>query len=92
MTRPGPGMRGYSVIMNTSDKELHGNGQKVDFPHEDIGAHTLWKQNSEGTIPIWHLRVTALKNGDFRGDCPNRVFVSLLCSHQRRHSAANRYV
>lgn len=85
-------MRGYSDIMNTSDKELHGNGQKVDFPHEDIGAHTLWKQNSEGTIPIWHLRVTALKNGDFRGDCPNRVFVSLLCSHQRRHSAANRYV
>ncbi|KAF5874050.1 uncharacterized protein Bfra_004056 [Botrytis fragariae] len=74
MTRPGPGMRGYSDIMNASDKELHGNGQKVDFPHENMGAHTLWKQNSEGTTPIWHLRVTVLKNSDARGDCPNRIF------------------
>ncbi|KAF7879892.1 uncharacterized protein EAF02_007529 [Botrytis sinoallii] len=74
MTRPGPGMRGYSDIMNASDKELHGNGQRVDLPHENMGAHTLWKQNSERTTPIWHLRVTVLKNGDARGDCPNRVF------------------
>lgn len=78
--RPAP-MRGYSDIMNTSDNpsvELHGNGQRVTLPHEEVGAHTLWKQNSSTRTPIWHLRVTVLKDGDIRGDCPNRIFVSLL--------------
>ncbi|KAA8572213.1 hypothetical protein MFRU_060g00110 [Monilinia fructicola] len=74
--RPAP-MRGYSDIMNTSDNpsvELHGNGQRVTLPHEEVGAHTLWKQNSSTRTPIWHLRVTVLKDGDIRGDCPNRIF------------------
>ncbi|KAB8301671.1 hypothetical protein EYC80_003506 [Monilinia laxa] len=67
----------YSDIMNTSDNpsvELHGNGQRVTLPHEDVGAHTLWKQNSTTRPPIWHVRVTVLKDGDIRGDCPNRIF------------------
>ncbi|QSZ31505.1 hypothetical protein DSL72_001072 [Monilinia vaccinii-corymbosi] len=70
-------MRGYSDIMNTSDDpsvNLHGNGQKVALPHEEVGAHTLWKPISPPSTPIWHLRVTVLKNGDARGDCPNRIF------------------
>ncbi|KAI9640143.1 hypothetical protein NHQ30_011545 [Ciborinia camelliae] len=57
-------MRGYSEIMNTSDSpsvELHGNGQRVTFPDENEGTHTLWEQKFEPTTPIWHLRITAFK-------------------------------
>ncbi|ESZ92236.1 hypothetical protein SBOR_7362 [Sclerotinia borealis F-4128] len=85
--RPAPLMRGYSDIMNSSENpsvELHGNGQKVTFPQENVGAHTLWKQQSSTTVPIWHLRVSVLKNGDARGDCPNRIFAFQTLEHVTR--------
>jgi hypothetical protein len=75
-------MRGYFGIMSSSDSssvELNGNGEKVHI--ENKTKHTLWQPKTEGLEvkePMWHLRVSVLKDQEGRGDCPSRTFVCLL--------------
>jgi hypothetical protein len=66
--------------MSSSDSsivELNGNGSKVEIPHTP--KHTLWQPNASSTStpePLWHLRVSVLKDEEGMGDCPSRRFVS----------------
>jgi tryptophanyl-tRNA synthetase len=75
-------MRGYFGIMSSSDSssvELNGNGEKVHI--ENKTKHTLWQPKTEGLEvkePMWHLRVSVLKDQEGRGDCPSRTFVRSL--------------
>ncbi|PQE08375.1 hypothetical protein CJF32_00002550 [Rutstroemia sp. NJR-2017a WRK4] len=71
-----PSLRGYSDIMHSDENMvvLDGSGQKVDLPHAN--PHHLWEQQNQlGTkTPVWHLRVTVLKDQEARGDCPPHIF------------------
>ncbi|PQE14074.1 hypothetical protein CJF30_00006867 [Rutstroemia sp. NJR-2017a BBW] len=53
---------------------LDGSGQKVDLPHAN--PHHLWEQHNQlaTKTPVWHLRVTVLKDQEARGDCPPHIF------------------
>jgi hypothetical protein len=69
-------MRGYFGIMSTSDNNsiaLNGNGEKVCLDNR----HHLWEPKSglEASEPLWHLRVSVLKDQEGQGDCPSRYFV-----------------
>jgi len=69
-------MRGYFGIMSTSDNSsvsLNGNGEKVCLENK----HHLWQPKSvlETGEPLWHLRVSVLKDQEGQGDCPSRYFV-----------------
>jgi hypothetical protein len=83
-----PSLRGYSDIMHSDENivVLDGSGQKVDLPHAN--PHHLWEQHNRlGTkTPVWHLRVTVLKDQEARGDCPPHIFVSFSpCESRNIH-------
>lgn len=66
--------------MSSSDNSsisLNGNGEKVITPQEL--KHTLWQPSATVEVkePLWHLRVSVLKDSEGRGDCPSRTFVSI---------------
>jgi len=71
-------MRGYNDIMAYAEF-VNGNGSKYT---SETTPHTLWQPKSNPNFPApepqWYLRVSALKDHDRRGDCPNRLFVSFL--------------
>lgn len=73
-------MKGYFGVMTSSASsscDLHGNGEKVHL--ED--KHCLWQpKNTTETKeePLWHLRVSVLKDQEERGDCQSRRFVSFV--------------
>jgi len=79
-------MRGYNNIMAYAEI-LNGNGTKII---SETTPHTLWQpkpnQNLASAEPLWYLRVSAMKDHDMRGDCPNRLFVCppLLISPKRK--------
>jgi len=83
-------MRGYFGIMSSSDSssvELNGNGEKVHI--ESKTKHTLWQPKTEGLEvkePMWHLRVSVLKDQEGRGDCPSRTF-AFKSLHHLTHAA-----
>lgn len=68
-------MRGYAGIMGSSDCscDLNGNGEKVHIQQK----HCLWQPTTNGhkEEPVWHLRVTVLKDQESRADAPGRRFV-----------------
>lgn len=70
-------MRGYTGIMGSSDCscDLNGNGEKVHIQH--ITSNCLWQPSPNGhkEEPVWHLRVTVLKDQESRADAPGRRFV-----------------
>lgn len=77
-------MRGYSNIMSSNDNisiSLNGNGEKVITPQEL--KHTLWQPKATGGVkePLWHLRVSVLKDSEGRGDCPSRTFAFQSLHH-----------
>ena len=73
-------MKGYCGIMSASacsHCDLHGNGEKVHLENK----HCLWQPKNTGETkeePVWHLRVSVLKDQEARGDCLSRRFVSLV--------------
>lgn len=79
--------------MNSSI-ELNGNGQKVCLENR----HHLWEPKSPiqpQEEPLWHLRVSVLKDQEGQGDCPGRYFVCsiygtslccLLCANKRKQT------
>jgi len=73
-------MRGYFAIMNCTEPELHGNGEKVA---PMVFKRTLWQPrgNEEVKVPLWHLRVHVLKDQEGRGDCPSRIFTFKSLHH-----------
>jgi len=81
-------MRGYTGVMNNVVSDLNGNGEKVH--PADMSSHTLWQPHGHDAIkePLYHLRVSVLKDSEGRGDCPARVF-SFKSLHHLTH-AANR--
>lgn len=69
-------MRGYSGIMSSSSSsecDIQCNGEKVDIKKQ---AH-LWqpKETQAKEEPLWHLRISVLKDQEGRGDAPSRRFV-----------------
>ncbi|KAH7419564.1 hypothetical protein BKA64DRAFT_20603 [Cadophora sp. MPI-SDFR-AT-0126] len=76
-------MKGYLGVMTLSacsSGDLHGNGEKVQL--ED--KHCLWQpKNSTETTdePLWHLRVSVLKDQEARGDCQSRRFAFKSLHH-----------
>jgi len=73
-------MRGYFAIMNSTEPELHGNGEKVA---PMAFKHTLWQpRRQEGAKePLWHLIVHVLKDQEGRGDCPSKIFTFKSLHH-----------
>lgn len=73
-------MRGYAGIMSTScnkDIELNGQGHKVHMEE----CHHLWMPQGEAkNDPLWHLRISVLRDQCARGDCPSKSFVSHVSS------------
>jgi len=70
-------MRGYFGIMAENSCEINGNGEKVTI--ENTAKHLLWQPRNDSIPkqePLWHLRVSVLKNQEGRGDAPSRRFVS----------------
>jgi hypothetical protein len=72
-------MRGYTGIMSSTDCscDLNGNGEKVHIQ----AKHCLWEPKNTGEAkaePLWHLRVTVLKDQEARADAPGRRFVRQL--------------
>lgn len=55
------------------------------LPHTP--KHTLWQpkptNGAEALEPMWHLRVSVLKDAEGMGDCPDRRFVSLASTSSR---------
>jgi hypothetical protein len=69
-------MRGYFGIMSSTDNnsvDLNGNGEKVCLENH----HHLWEPKSgvQTLEPLWHLRLSVLKDQEGQGDCPSRYFV-----------------
>jgi hypothetical protein len=57
---------------------IAGNGQKVCLEKSEI--KTLWQPKDKDQLkpePLWHLRISVLKDQEGRGDCPSRSFVSV---------------
>ena len=72
-------MRGYFGIMAENSCEINGNGEKIKI--EDVAKHLLWQPRNDGITrqePLWHLRVSVLKDQEGRGDAPSRRFVSFF--------------
>jgi hypothetical protein len=72
-------MRGYLGIMSDNSCELNGNGERVKI--ENAAKHMLWQPRNESSPkqePLWHLRVSVLKDKEGRGDVPSRRFVSFF--------------
>jgi hypothetical protein len=71
-------MRGYFGIMAENSCEVNGNGEKVNI--ENAAKHLLWQPRSDTPKqePLWHLRVSVLKDQEGRGDAPSRRFVSFF--------------
>lgn len=73
-------MKGYSGVMTLSacsTCDLHGNGEKVQIENK----HCLWQPKNTGEPkeePMYHLRVSVLKDQEVRGDCQSRRFVSFV--------------
>lgn len=71
-------MRGYFAIMSSSDSsssDISGCGEEVKF---DTSTHCLWQPRCTDSPkePLYHLRLSVLKDSEGRGDCPSRRFVS----------------
>ncbi|TVY84020.1 hypothetical protein LSUE1_G002957 [Lachnellula suecica] len=79
-------MRGYFGIMNSTDDtiELNGNGARVCLENK----HHLWepKAGFQTAEPLWHLRVSVLKDQEGQGDCPSRYF-TFKSKHHLTHAA-----
>ena len=76
-------MRGYYGIMAENSCELNGNGEKVKV--ENAAKHTLWQPHNDGNSrpePLWHLRVSVLRDQEGRGDALSRRFVGFLIVQQ----------
>jgi hypothetical protein len=72
-------MKGYFGIMSDNSCELNGNGERIKI--ENAAKHMLWTPRNEDTPkqePLWHLRVSVLKDQEGRGDAPSRRFVSFF--------------
>lgn len=71
-------MRGYFGIMAENSCEVNGNGERVKI--ENAAKHLLWQPRSDSPKqePMWHLRVSVLKDQEGRGDAPSRRFVSFF--------------
>jgi len=70
----------------SSPVHLNGNGQKVYF---ESSKHMLWQPKNTGLKveePLWHLRVSVLKDREGRGDCPSRRF-AFKSLHHLTHAA-----
>jgi len=68
-----------------SSCDLHGNGEKVQL--ED--KHCLWQPKNTAEVkdePLWHLRVSVLKDQEARGDCQSRRF-AFKSLHHLTHAA-----
>lgn len=73
--------------MSTSDNNsiaINGNGEKVCLDNK----HHLWEPKSglETGEPLWHLRVSVLKDQEGQGDCPSRYF-TFKSMHHLTHAA-----
>ena len=70
-------MRGYFGIMTDNACQINGNGEKIRF---ESPAKHLWQPRPETPVkePLWHLRVSVLKDQEGRADVPSRRFVSLF--------------
>ncbi len=72
-------MRGYFGIMAEDSCEVNGNGDKVNI--ENAAKHMLWQPRNDSALkpePLWHLRVSVLRDQEGRGDAPSRRFVGFL--------------
>jgi hypothetical protein len=75
-------MRGYFGIMAENSCELNGNGEKVKI--ENPAEHMLWQPRNDGALkqePLWHLRVSVLKDQEGQGDAPSRRFAFKSMHH-----------
>jgi hypothetical protein len=80
-------MRGYFGIMGSQDCScnVNGNGEKVHFENK----HCLWtppRTDSPKEEPMWHLRVSVLKDQEAQGDAPSRRF-AFKSMHHLTHAA-----
>ncbi|KAL2064397.1 hypothetical protein VTL71DRAFT_4891 [Oculimacula yallundae] len=81
-------MKGYFGVMAQSacsSCDLHGNGSPVHL--ED--KHCLWQPKDSTETkeePLWHLRVSVLKDQEVRGDCQSRRF-AFKSLHHLTHAA-----
>ncbi|KAH8672010.1 hypothetical protein BGZ60DRAFT_374224 [Tricladium varicosporioides] len=80
-------MRGYFGIMSSSSSsecDLQCNGEKVDIKKQ---SH-LWqpKETKGKEEPLWHLRISVLKDQEGRGDAPSRRF-AFKSMHHLTHAA-----
>jgi len=80
-------MRGYFGIMGSTDCScnLNGAGEKVHFENK----HCLWtppRTDSPKEEPLWHLRVSILKDQEVRGDAPSKRF-AFKSMHHLTHAA-----
>lgn len=77
-------MKGYFGVMTLSvcsSCDLHGNGEKVHLEDQ----RCLWQPKNTTEVkdePLWHLRVSVLKDQEARGDCQSRRFVSFVPEQQ----------
>ncbi len=72
-------MRGYIEIMSENSCDINGNGERVKI--ENAAKRLLWQPQNDGipkAEPLWHLRVSVLKDQEGRGDAPSRRFVSFF--------------
>jgi hypothetical protein len=84
-------MRGYFGMMSENSCDVNGNGERVKI--DNAAKHLLWQPRNEGTPkeePLWHLRVSVLKDQEGRGDAPSRRFVSLFIVPHQWLSVSNR--
>jgi len=73
--------------MSDNSCERNGNGEKVSI--QNTAKHILWQPRNEGTPkqePLWHLRVSVLKDQEGRGDVPSRRF-AFKSMHHLTHAA-----
>jgi len=80
-------MKGYFGIMSDNSCELNGNGERIKI--ENAAKHMLWTPRNEDTPkqePLWHLRVSVLKDQEGRGDAPSRRF-AFKSMHHLTHAA-----
>jgi hypothetical protein len=78
-------MRGYFGIMSESSCHRNGNGEKVHLENKKC----LWtppRTDSPKEEPLWHLRVSILKDQEIRGDAPPRRF-AFKSMHHLTHAA-----
>ncbi|CZT03425.1 uncharacterized protein RAG0_10180 [Rhynchosporium agropyri] len=78
-------MKGYfGVMTNSPCSSCYPNGNG-----EQVGKHCLWqpKNTTEPKDePLWHLRVSVLKDQEARGDCQSRRF-AFKSLHHLTHAA-----